>query len=418
MTSTTQRFAWKDRDTAARDLLQLVHHAPKTISRKALRLLRAIRSPAIIPDLEAILLDPQRDLLERADAYDTICNTPGNFYFFDIERFVENIRIANDGDFLVTSGMLELLEHHPSNEAWIFRYLEPFDLRTQRDALLDVVCRVPTFKPQATAKRLIDLLEANIWLFDLKTAAQMHSSSDEILLQWLQDHWDEVIYVALIEDLVNKDSHHYIVPVLEHWLELKEDLFRRCPAIIEEFNQKKAELEAWKPKVESVDFQATPIWQKMSILYDYALKGEESAYRKLFRTAWNNKNVVLEQAVAVHFIGKLCDQRYPAIPALCRLLQHVSDERQYPSLRTKDFNRFDNPVRYEAGYALRKIDSPLVWEAMVDVYFMIRERTSTAYGFLTWIQDMTDRLSGIEVEPKDDAIPLEHRPWFRALVDL
>ncbi len=414
MTSTTQRFAWKDRDTAARDLLQLVHHAPQTISRKALRLLHAIRSPAIIPDLKAILLGSNEP---RAGAFGAICNTPGNFYFPEFEIF-SSVYVSNDEDNWIIYNLLPLLKNHPCNRDWIFRHLEPFDPRIRRDVLLDVVHRAPAFEPQTTAKRLVDLLEANIWLFDLKTAAQMHSSSDEILLQWLQDHWDEVIYVALIEDLVNKDSHHYIVPVLEHWLELKEDLFRRCPAIIEEFNQKKAELEAWKPKVESVDFQATPIWQKMSILYDYALKGEESAYRKLFRTAWNNKNVVLEQAVAVHFIGKLCDQRYPAIPALCRLLQHVSDERQYPSLRTKDFNRFDNPVRYEAGYALRKIDSPLVWEAMVDVYFMIRERTSTAYGFLTWIQDMTDRLSGIEVEPKDDAIPLEHRPWFRALVDL
>lgn len=416
MTSTTQRFAWKDRDTAARDLLQLVYHAPKTISYKALRLLSAIRSPAIIPELKTILLTSNQS---GGEVFRAICNTPGNFYFPEFEIF-SSVYLANDEDDWIIYNLLPLLKKHPCNGDWIFRHLEPFDPRIRRDVLLDVVHRAPAFEPQATAKRLVDLLEANIWLFDLKTADQMRSSSNEILLQWLKDHWDEVIYAALIEGLVDRNYavRHRIVYVLEGWPELKEDLFRRCPAIIEEFNQKKAELEAWKPKVEPIDFQVSPIWQMMEAFYHRAAQGEKSAYHSLFGYAKNkDDNPSPKQPVAAYFLGKLLDQYEAAVEDLMRLIREVSDEQYYPDLRLKQFKRLDYPVRYEAGYALRKIDSPLVWEAMVDVYFMIRERTSAAYALLDWIQDMTDRLSGIEVEPKDDAIPLEHRPWFRALVE-
>jgi len=72
---TTQQFKWIDRDTAARDMLQLVYHASPQIAMQALKLLKAIRSPVLIPDLKAIFLDEDYDKYQREKVYEVICAT-------------------------------------------------------------------------------------------------------------------------------------------------------------------------------------------------------------------------------------------------------------------------------------------------------------------------------------------------------
>ena|SRR5258708_23349798 len=64
----TKRFAWKDRDTAALDLIQLAYHAPLFISRQALHILSAIHSNVIVSDLREITLDSERNYWEQVYA--------------------------------------------------------------------------------------------------------------------------------------------------------------------------------------------------------------------------------------------------------------------------------------------------------------------------------------------------------------
>jgi len=52
-------FVWKDRDTAARDLLQLAYHGPDAVRNHALLVLISIRSTAIIEDLKALALSQE-----------------------------------------------------------------------------------------------------------------------------------------------------------------------------------------------------------------------------------------------------------------------------------------------------------------------------------------------------------------------
>lgn len=69
---TTKKFKWVDRDTAARDVLQLVYFAPHRISTLALRLLAALGSTAILYELDEIAHDSSRSQHERRVAQHTI----------------------------------------------------------------------------------------------------------------------------------------------------------------------------------------------------------------------------------------------------------------------------------------------------------------------------------------------------------
>ncbi len=120
---TTQQFKWTDRDTAARDLLQLVYHAPGYLHEQALKLLEAIRSPAVLPDLKAIVLDSDYDVKQRRAALDAIIATPGNVDFYEFEPVLAQIQAVYE----VPSYAVQLTKHHPINLAWVLKGMEERD---------------------------------------------------------------------------------------------------------------------------------------------------------------------------------------------------------------------------------------------------------------------------------------------------
>ena len=77
----TKKFAWKDRDNAALDLIQLVYHAPEPVSLQALHILSAIRSLSIVSDLKDIVLDSGNGVWERIYALRAIKKSPAKFIF-------------------------------------------------------------------------------------------------------------------------------------------------------------------------------------------------------------------------------------------------------------------------------------------------------------------------------------------------
>src|SRR5258707_5977866 len=85
----TKRFVWKDRDTAALDLLQLAYHAPQFISTAALRILSAIHSEVIVSDLKEITLDSEREYWERVYALRAIGRVRGDIYFPELISYVD-----------------------------------------------------------------------------------------------------------------------------------------------------------------------------------------------------------------------------------------------------------------------------------------------------------------------------------------
>src|SRR5258706_16266941 len=73
-----QKFAWKGRDTVARDMMQLVYHGPQHVRHIALEVLQSIRSTAIALELKALALDTDLSYQDRSDALNTLAARPGD----------------------------------------------------------------------------------------------------------------------------------------------------------------------------------------------------------------------------------------------------------------------------------------------------------------------------------------------------
>src|SRR5690349_14560232 len=86
----TQKFKWKDRDTAAHDLLQVAYHAPPSVSSRALMLLRSIRSPNIMPELEELVFDENLNIWPRRYALRAIACVSGDFAMPQFAPYMEN----------------------------------------------------------------------------------------------------------------------------------------------------------------------------------------------------------------------------------------------------------------------------------------------------------------------------------------
>src|SRR5258708_30040680 len=133
----TKRFAWKDRGTAALDLIQLAYHAPQYISQQALHVLSAIRSDAIVSDLREITLDSERLYWERVYALRALASAPGDIYFPELISIVDKdllkrqqiisqpekdldkldeIYIPND----MIGETIAFAARHPGNKTWLF----------------------------------------------------------------------------------------------------------------------------------------------------------------------------------------------------------------------------------------------------------------------------------------------------------
>jgi HEAT repeat protein len=73
-------FTWKDRDSAAHDLVQLAFHGPAPVRHSALEALQAIRSPLVVPELKQIALDTAWSNRDRSDAVYALAAMPNDIY--------------------------------------------------------------------------------------------------------------------------------------------------------------------------------------------------------------------------------------------------------------------------------------------------------------------------------------------------
>jgi hypothetical protein len=173
---TVKQFKWIDRDQAARDLLQLVYHAPSSLRLHALQLLEAIRSPSAVPELEAIVFDTTLDMWTRIYALRAIAYTPGDFYMLDLSHLAELgfsaltqralqskqtvCQLYSPDDLL--HDIVLFVEKHPSNRRWFWHELEYVqNADVLSNFLLDLLPyydRSPEFRALLVG-RLLNLLE-------------------------------------------------------------------------------------------------------------------------------------------------------------------------------------------------------------------------------------------------------------------
>lgn len=421
MTSTTKQFAWKDRDTAAHDLLQIVYHAPPFMSLRAARLLIAIRSPKALPELKAIFLDETRNNWVRIYTLRAFSALSGDFLVTELEPFArmaiiqreETIRKSRNPnpnrvylELDLLNDILGLADKHPSNRAWLFKILEeshePIVLRRLLSDSL-IYSFSDEFR-QLLINRLLKLLDElpvflDLSMINLLTRNMKHSQI------WLDNHFDEIVKICM-----NDYGDTAWRLIVRNWSRLADTLRQRMDNFDEMMiysSERNPELR--NSRSETPNFLESPAYKYLFEHYEKAADDDDQAIYQLYQIAQKWQGNIPVRAVATHFIGKLHNQ-FDTFLILSRLLRYGNDD-------WCDYSA-DSPVRYEAGEALLKQPSVDTWEVLVDSFF-INPRDVLSDFQINWIAHMTDALSGENKDYKGGHYgEIERRGWFRALTKI
>lgn len=422
----TQKFKWIDRDTAAKDLLLVAYHAPPAVSSRALSLLRSIRSPSIIPELTAIANDESRDIWERRYALRAINVVPRNL---DMSKIVQHMEEAfskrsklyrrasasrgyiSDLSPDLLNDIIDIVDKHPENRNWFINVLKRMDEPT---IVYDYLTNALHYRLSDDFRRLLlDLLLAQLIkqpdLLTLGTVSDLLDYETNESRAFLNAQLNRIIELCL-----SSEQDREWLPLATEWNELRDALVKVKPELeapITAFNQewdtnrKNRELRK-QQELESI--QQNPIYQFLLGLYEAAQNGDKAAYDKLKRIAnkWNG-NIPL-RAVATHFIGKLLP-KYNSLYTLLYLLKHAADDWGEPPCHS--------PIRFEAGEALMQHHSSEVWETLVDAFF-INPRNILSNFMQSWIDHVTDALSGDQHDYNGSRWAIENRGWFYSLTEL
>lgn len=425
----TKRFVWKDRDSAAVDLIQLAYHAPQHLSQQALHILSAICSNVIVTDLQAITLDVERTYWERVYALRALPSAPGDIRFTELISIVDS-DLLNHQQIISRSGhdietlhelyfpndmlgeIIAFAAKHSSNRSWLF---ERFD---QVDPV--VVCilffkQLDVHMPHDMAilvlHHLIDLLDADPTLLNLYSIHQIYAyrDSDDKTFLFLKKNFD-----AIVERSLNAIPPHYsrteipwTIPL--EWSELKTELFQRRPELIEKYRRDETRLASEQRKHQEISridlsYKETAIWRELESLNEQARGGDLQAGLKLYRKSFDSSLSIPRRAAATYFFGKLQD-RTDTIEKLALLVRRTGDNWE------RDFS----PVQFEAGKALFEAATPSAWEALVGGFFA--NPPNMLENFLwDWIQNLTDKLSGVGTMYEGVEQGIENR-WFKALIE-
>ncbi len=209
-------------------MLQLVYHAPPQIAKQALKLLKAIRSPEIIPELKAMFLDTEYDMKHRREIYEIICVTRGNFDFSEFAPVIPKVF-----SLFLFSYSFDLLKHHPINVSWILRDIEakyPYPP-------LYIFSKLFNYVPEIASERILKILSENEIGFDKDIGFQLYKYGGEPFKIWLDKNWERIIYSWLLDDLGKGVERYwqrlresiYLNEWLNKWPELKQSLSELKP---------------------------------------------------------------------------------------------------------------------------------------------------------------------------------------------
>lgn len=415
MTTTTKQFSWKDRDTAAQDLLQLAYYAPPFISRLAIQVLQAVRSPRIVPELIAIVGDTDREIWQRIYALRAITHTHGDFFVPELEEHahralrnrimkVRKLPIKPSKNLYFGIDLLEEISsfvgRQPLNQTWFFAALdnadEPFVLWRFLEYIL--LFFQPIEYKQELIKRLLKLYEERLDYLSISTIARIYGL-DDLTVDWCDSQFDTICELCL------QDPNTRTVKTLaKKWDKLRETLVAKVEdfAIFDETTLQTVTSEEITP-------DTSPAYNFLEGTYLAALDGNKRAYSRLLKATRLWKGFIPFRAVATHFVGKLQDM-YDVFPTLTLLLEYANDDWG------DDLHL--SPIRIEAGEALIRKPSEATWLSLVNSFF-IKPRNVLADFQQDWIAYLTDVLSGVN-QPYNGVVfgGIEHRSWFKALQTL
>ncbi len=425
---TSKQFKWKDRDTAAQDLLQLVYHAPPSVSSLALNLLHSIRSSSILPDLETIVMDDNRDIWERCYALRGIISVSGDIDMSQLVPYMERALSARctrfrqspypefyNGDLSpdLLDDLLSLVNKHPSNREWFFDVLHHVEEPT---VLGDYINRASNYQMdddfrQQLFEILLNLIDNHPEALTLAITSRFLNAQSDKAHELLDKNLQRIAERCLS----SRRGPDEWLWVAFQWSELCDELVKAKPELaitLSDFRQERDNLRAnWQSRRQkgTAVVQENASYQFLLKLYESAQNDDHDAYSKLRDIAkeWN-EDIPL-RAVATHFIGKL-SPKYDSLSVLRAQMKYAHDDwGELPC---------DSPIRFEAGEALSRHPSPETWASLVDAFF-INPRNVLSSFMHDWIEHVTDILSGDLYDYKGGRWgDIDNRGWFLALAEL
>jgi hypothetical protein len=424
----TKRFTWKNRDTAAQDLIQLTYHAPQFISQHALNILSAIRSEVIASDLRAITLDSDRAYWERVYALRALGNTTGDFAFPELWPIAKQ-DLVNRQHIVSRSGIeldradeiyfppdmigeiIGFTARHPRNKDWLLDLLDRADPLAVCILLTKQLSVAPPEEMSVLIlHRLVALLETYPTLLNLYSVHQIYhyGHGDGKTQTYLNSYFGAIVEKSISASLVKhrRDELPWTIPF--EWPELKAAVLHLRPDLEEKLRRdetrRTAEQTKHKQKYrEDFSYKETAIWRELEDLYERATKEDNRAYWKLYHKTYDDALSIPARAAATRFFGKLRD-RPGAIEKLSLLARWPSDI----------WESYYSPVRFEASQALFELATPEAWEALIAAF--LGSQTDMLQSFLwDWIESLTDKLSGVTTVSSRIDGGIANR-WFNALV--
>ncbi|HUN06151.1 MAG TPA: hypothetical protein PLQ56_06100 [Aggregatilineales bacterium] len=391
MPLTTKRFVWKDRDTAARDMLQLAYHAPITISRQALQLLQAFRSLAIMPELKELVLDETRDIWERRYALYALAEIPGDIWFPEMARFAHYVprdqEVYSVRTELALESCMTLAEAHPANVSWLFQQVEQQPHSMYLQALMSLVPECGGEKGlRIVFQRIAALYDTDPYLIEMEDIRALCSAADESFLEWLDSRHDLITY------LCQGNYAPTISEELRRWIGARRDQLNGILDWWSRYQLRTLPRRPFEPDPFSEKFRANPIWQELNGWYEAALAGDKKAFYRLRTIVYHEQDNLARRADATRFLGKLKDQ-YDVREPLFHAVRYGPVDPKW------SYRSWVSPIRFEAGAALREMPSADVWETMIDAYFIDPDQNLMSF-FMAWIAHLTDQLSGIHTPYK------------------
>jgi len=239
----TQKFEWKDRDTAAQDLLQVAYHAPSSVSSRALMLLRSIRSPNIMHELEALVFDESLGIWPRRYALRAITSVSSDVDMTQLAQYMESafeIRCnafrkiphhrTYNSDFSpdLLGDLMGLANEHPSNRKWFFEVLS----RVQEPAVACEYLRNALYGGltddfhQQLFERLLALVDQNADTLTLDTVQGLLSFNADKSSALLKPHLAHILELCL-----SSPRDHQWLMLTDDWDELRDALIKAKPEV-------------------------------------------------------------------------------------------------------------------------------------------------------------------------------------------
>jgi hypothetical protein len=307
----------------------------------------------------------------------------------------------------------QFVDEHSINRPWFFALIDKATPPTQKDFLEHQLWfdHSKAFKELLT-NRLIALLENHPDLLDISVVSTL-VSEEAVEQDWLDRRFDTLLELCLADGRQSKIRY-----LARQWPRLNDAL--------------KTHLSDWKDvtlplrepnwRDPSLDYRLSPAYLFLMDQYEKALDSDEKAYQQLVKIAKQWRVNVPMRAVATRLIGKL-RQQFNVFPVLTFLMRYGDVVWHYSRFGQStgviwDSERFDSPIRCEAGEGLLSFQTSVTWEVIVESYF-INPRDDLLPFQQDWIAYLTDVLSGeakeyTGIKYGDE----ERRIWYQALNDI